>query len=196
MTVPRYPLRVRDRYLRATLCVVSLLFSSAVSAFAQEAPQPDAEAASFENPASAATRLRPATAPFPAAVQAAVDEGRQECLAEGGTKFVAGPGFVRRGDLTGTAGADYAVDFREAHCTDRLTVFSGTGGWDLVLFVGQKAGEPVRVFSGRVLDYDLEGGSGRRTVRFTLHGSYCGRVGADSCIKRRRLDGRPFAFRN
>lgn len=184
------------RYLRAALCVLPLLLPSAIPSLAQQPPRPDEEKASFEDRARAASHLRPATAPFSAAVQAAVDEGHRECLAEGGTKFIAGPGLVRTGDLTGTGRADFAVDFREAHCTDRMTMFSGTGGWDLVLFVGRKVGEPMRVFSGRVLDYDLEGGLGRRTVRFTLHGSYCGRVGADSCVKRRRLDARPFTFRN
>lgn len=188
--------RALDRRLHATVCVLPLLFFAAMPGSAQEALRPDAEAASFENRSRAATRLQPATAPFPAAVQAAVDDGRRECLAEGGTQFIAGPGLVRTGDLTGTGRTDFAVDFREAHCTGRMTVFSGTGGWDLLLFVGRKMGEPVRVFSGRVLDYDLEGSSRRRILRFTLHGSYCGRVGADSCIKLRRLDPRPFAFRN
>lgn len=155
MIVPPYPFRAFDRCLRATVCALPLLHSSALPGFGRETPQLDAEAASVEYPASAAKRLRPATPPFPAAVQAAVEDGRHECLAEGGTKFVAGPGLVRMGDLTGAERTDYAMDFREAHCTDRMTVFSGTGGWDLALFVSRKAGEPVRVFSGRVLDYDL-----------------------------------------
>jgi hypothetical protein len=196
MFVPPYPLRAFERCLLATVCALPLILTSALPGFAREAPQLDAAAVSVEHPASAAKRLRLATAPFPPAVQSAVEEGRRECLAEGGTKFAAGPGLVRMGDLTGAGRTDYAVDFREAYCTDRMTVFSGTGGWDLVLFAGRKVGEPVRVFSERVLDYDLEVGRTQRTVRFTLHGSYCGRIGADSCIKQRRLDARPFAFRN
>ena len=180
------------RALRGASC--SLLLLTSLPGFAQASPTVDAD--SLERRASGGARLSPASLPYPPSVQQAVDEGRDDCLAQGGTSFVPRSGLVRIGDLTGAGRTDYAVDFREAQCIGRATVFSGTGGWDLVLFVTRRIGEPVRVFSGRVLDYDLEAGLRRRTVRFTLHGSYCGRVGADSCVKWRRLDARPFAFRN
>lgn len=185
--------------LLASAHVLLLLLAIATPGFAEEAA-PAApsivENDEIEKPASAAARLRTAAAPYPSAVQAAMDEGRRECLAQGGTAFIAATGLVRVGDLTGDGLPDYVVDFREARCTERETAFSGTGGWDVTILVARRTGEPVRVFAGRVLDYDVTGDPKRPMVRFMLHGSYCGRAGADGCVKRRRLHTRPFAFRN
>ncbi len=41
----------------------------------------------------------------------------------------------------------------------------------------------------------LAAGSGARTIRFELHGSYCGGHGTRSCIKQHRITTRPFQFK-
>lgn len=149
-----------------------------------------------ENPASAAAHLDHAKVPYPQVVEQAVDEGRRACREAGGTRLAARPGLVRTGDLTGDGRADYVVDFREALCVERSTLFSGTGGWEVRIYVARPKGGPVQVFTGHVLDYELVKISGRREMRFRLHGSFCGRVGTEWCVKQRRLDLQPFVFHN
>jgi hypothetical protein len=186
--------RFRQRHYVHLSVLVMLLVLGAIPSSAKG--RSNEEGRSREKPASASARLRPASQPYPNSVQAVVDEGRRDCLAQGRSQFSAARHLVRVGDLTGDGRLDYVVDFREARCSGRETVFSGTGGWDLAIFVARESGEPVRVFQGRVLDYDVENKSGRPRMTFTLHGSYCGRVGSDQCTKRRRINQRPFAFQN
>lgn len=148
----------------------------------------------MERPARAAARLSIAKGPYPAVVQQAVDAGKHVCREAGGESFVARPGLVRSGDLSGDGRIDYVVDFREALCAERVTLFSGTGGWNLEIFVARPAGEPNGVFSGRVLDYELVKQRGQQMMHFRVHGSYCGRSGTDPCFKQRRLTTQAFAF--
>jgi hypothetical protein len=185
---------LRQRYCLHLLILALLPFVGAIPGSAEG--RSNEEGRRGEIQASASARLRPASQPYPNSVQSVVDEGRRDCLAQGGGRFSEAGNLVRAGDLTGDGRRDYVVDFREAQCSGRETVFSGTGGWDLAIFVARQSGEPVRVFQGRVLDYDLDNKSGRPRMTFTLHGSYCGRVGSDQCIKRRRVNQRPFAFQN
>jgi hypothetical protein len=146
-------------------------------------------------PAFAASKLKDAAPPYPAAIQASLDDKGRDCLAEGGTSYSWRPGIVRTADLNGDPWLDFIVDWREARCVDRLTAFSGTGGWDLEIYAGRPRGEAVPVFAGRVRNYDLAGTKARR-MTFHLHGSYCGRAGIDDCVKARRIGQRPFAFRD
>lgn len=180
-------------------CAIPLLLITSMPISAQTPAPPAAtsgEDEATEKPARAAARLDIAKMPYPAVVQQAIDTARQVCREAAGTGFVAQPGFIRTGDLTGDGRLDYIMDFREARCAERLTLFSGTGGWDLEIFVARSVGGPVRVFAGRVLDYDLAKRRSRQAMRFQMHGSYCGRVGTSSCFKQHHLDVRPFTFTN
>lgn len=150
----------------------------------------------FERPARAAARLSIAKGPYPAVVQEAADAGKHACREAGGTSFVARPSFVRSGDLSGDGRIDYVADFREALCVERVTLFSGTGGWDLEIFVARSAGGPIEVFSGRVLDYELVKKRGQQMMRFRVHGSYCNRGGTDPCFKQSRLTTQTIAFQD
>ncbi len=164
---------------------------------AQPSPARTAEAEEgLESPVpKAAARLAAAKPPYPAAVQEILDHGRRECLSLDGGSFAAGPGAVRAGDLTGDGRADYVVDFRDARCAGLLSLFEGTGGWPVTILVAGPGGTLVEVFSGMVRDYDVSRGPGARTLTFHLHGGFCGRSGADDCIRRHRMSARPFAFR-
>jgi hypothetical protein len=53
----------------------------------------------------------------------------------------------------------------------------------------------VRVFEGRVRRYRIGRGPRAHTIRFDLHGGFCGRAGAEACSKTRRITARPFAFK-
>ncbi|WP_232629937.1 hypothetical protein [Methylobacterium sp. Leaf118] len=185
---------------RRLVCIIPVLCAAGMPALAQPPePAPPAAATSededAERPARAASRLGIARAPYPAVVKRAVDAGRKACRDAGGKHFLARPGLVRTGDLTGDGRPDFVVDFREARCPERLTLFSGTGGWDVDIFAARPAGGPIRIFSGRVLDYALVDDRKGLAMRFQIHGSYCDRAGTDPCVRQRRLTTRPFAFR-
>lgn len=147
-------------------------------------------------PAKGAAKLTVAVPPYPREVQRSLAHGRKLCREEGGIALTYPKGIVRTGDLTGDGRPDYVIDFRGSMCTERLYMFNGTGGWDFEVLVAQGSGRLVSVFSGRIRDYDISEGPGARTMTFSLHGSYCGLGGAEECIKKRRIDGRRFAFRD
>ncbi len=42
--------------------------------------------------------------------------------------------------------------------------------------------------------YEILPGIGARTIRFQLHGGYCGGHGVPSCFKNHRITSRPFKF--
>ena len=56
-------------------------------------------------------------------------------------------------------------------------------------------GKTRSVFSDRVRSYEILPGAGARTMRFGLHGSYCGGHGNPSCIKEHRITAKPFEFK-
>jgi hypothetical protein len=163
------------------------------------AAQPGSVPGGVEGPAAprpkAATHLAVAKPPHPEAVQAILDHARRECLAQEGESFAIGPGAVRTGDLTGDRRADFIVDLRDVRCAGRSSLFEGTGGWPVTILVAAPDNGLVEVFSGMVRDYGVSRGSGARTMTFHLHGGFCGRSGADDCIRRHRVSARPFEFR-
>jgi hypothetical protein len=132
---------------------------------------------------------------YPAAVQAALQDARDECRREGGSAVTFAPDTVRTLDLTGDGRIDYIVDLRGAECAGRSSVFCGTAGCDLDIIVALRSGRYRTVFSDRVRDYEILPGRGARTIRFMLHGSYCGGAGMPSCPKTHRISRRPFEFK-
>jgi hypothetical protein len=156
----------------------------------------DEEEAAEDWVATGAAKLAVAAPPYPREVRHSLAYGRKLCRKEGGTALTYPKGIVRMGDLTGDGRPDYVIDYRGSMCAERLYMFNGTGGWDFEVLVAQGGGRLVSVFSGRVRDYDISEGPGARTLTFSLHGGYCGLGGAEECIKKRRIDGRRFAFRD
>ncbi len=182
--------------MRQPSLVLALALACATSTSAVARSQPAAVADAPDGwSATGARSLVPARAPYPAGVQRMLDEGRRECLAEGGTGLRYAPGIVRTGDLDADGRRDFVVDFRESRCIERPAMFNGTGGWDLVILVGRPRGAVREVFSGRVRDYTVLPGRGPKRITFALHGSYCGLAGADPCRKMRTITAQPFVFR-
>ena len=103
---------------------------------------------------------------YPAAVQAAFEDARDECKREGGTAVTFAPDTVRTLDLTGDGRLDYIVDLSDAECAGRSSVFCGTAGCDLDIIVALRSGRYRTVFSDRVRDYQILPGRGPRTIRF------------------------------
>lgn len=97
-------------------------------------------------------------------------------------------------DLIGKGRSDYIVDLRDAACQNADAVYCGTGGCEFAIVVTRRDGGTQLVFTQQVRDYEILPGSGARTIRFTLHGAYCGGHGNPSCIKTHRITSQPFEF--
>jgi hypothetical protein len=134
------------------------------------------------------------TAGYPADVMASLRYAHDECKREGGkgTRFAAGT--VRKLDLTGDGRADYIVDLRHAECVGRHDLYCGTAGCNIEILTARRSGKLRTVFSDRVREYEILPGNGARSVRFMMHGSYCGRAGNPSCEKTQRITGRTFVI--
>jgi hypothetical protein len=132
---------------------------------------------------------------YPRDVQAVLDGARKSCLEEGGTDAVFRAEDIRKIDLTGDGREDYIVHLQNAECTGRQAVFCGTAGCDFEILIATSGGRFVSVFDQRVRSYEIKPGRGARTIRFALHGSFCGHSGNPSCYKSRRISARKFEFR-
>jgi hypothetical protein len=132
---------------------------------------------------------------YPPHVLAVLSEARKACTDEDGKRVTFARQGVRQVDLNGDGRPDFIIDLNHAKCDDRDTAFCGTGGCDFMILVAKPDGGFARVFSQRVLAYRIEGSSGPRTIRVDLHGSRCGKVGADPCVKRHRISETPFEFK-
>ena len=136
---------------------------------------------------------------YPAGVQKALRDAVEECKSQDGGIVTFAPNTVRKLDLTGDGRDDYIVDFSETKCGERETVYCGTGGCTTNILVTLPDGDVRLVFDGRVRNYEIKPKPIRRgasrTIRFDLHGSYCGGFGAQACVKEKAITTKPFAFR-
>ena len=138
-------------------------------------------------------------ADYPPAVQKALRDAHKECESQGGGLVTFAPETVRRIDLSGDGRDDYIVDFRNTKCSDREGAYCGTGGCLLDILVTRPDGSVRPVFDGYVRSYTVVAPpmkrGAARTVRFDLHGSYCGGFGAQACVKEKAISATPFEFK-
>jgi hypothetical protein len=134
-------------------------------------------------------------AKYPAAVDAVLEEARKSCVDAGGKNLKLGPKIVRKLDLTGDGRADYIIDLQEAECDEARHIYCGTGGCELVILVAKRDGSFVTVFEDTVRGYSILPGRGARSIRFRLHGGFCGRAGPDPCAITRRIADKPIGGR-
>jgi hypothetical protein len=138
-------------------------------------------------------------ADYPPGVQAALRYANEECESQGGGAVTFAQDTVRKVDLTGDGRDDYIVDFRDTKCGERETTYCGTGGCVMNILVTQPDGNVRPVFDGYVRNYEIKvkpmKRGAPRTVRFDLHGSFCGGFGAQACFKEKAITATPFAFK-
>jgi hypothetical protein len=198
---PEPSMRTRSAIVLVWLAVTTPALSQTPGSGAELTRPPVSESADEDEAAedwvtTGASKLAVAAPPYPREVRRSLTYGRKLCREEGGTALTYPKGIVRTGDLTGDGRPDYVIDYRGSMCTERPYMFNGTGGWDFEVLVATGSGRLASVFSGRIRDYDISQGPGTRTMTFSLHGGYCGLGGAEECIRKRRIDGRRFAFRD
>lgn len=136
---------------------------------------------------------------YPPGVQEALRHAVEECESQDGGAVTFAPDTVRRIDLTGDGRDDYVLDLQDAKCGDRETTYCGTGGCVLNILATLPDGNVRQVFDGYVLRYKImaapmKRGAGR-SVRFDLHGSFCGGFGPQTCVKQKTITATPFAFK-
>lgn len=136
---------------------------------------------------------------YPPGVQKALRYANEECASQGGGEVSFAPDTVRKIDLNGDGRDDYIVDFNATKCGDRETTYCGTGGCVMKILVTLPDGGVREVFDGYVRSYKImpppmKRGAAR-SIRFDLHGSFCGGFGAQACVKQKAIATTPFAFK-
>ncbi|SHM01014.1 hypothetical protein SAMN05444159_7439 [Bradyrhizobium lablabi] len=139
---------------------------------------------------------------YPPEVQKALRYADDECKRDGGGEVTFAPDTVRKLDLTGDGRDDYIVSFGDTKCAGQsaFAAFCGSGGCLLNISVTLPNGRVRKVFDNYVRGYAIrpdpaDGSVRSRTIRFELHGAFCGGHGTPSCLKEKRITTRPFEFR-
>lgn len=140
---------------------------------------------------------------LPAAIQEFTDENIRFCKEVGGTPNFSGidlpgagraaegtPPFLTEVDLNGDDLPDYVTDLAGLECVNAWSLFCGSAGCPVTVWVGASAGHEV-VWGGSAQAWRLDG----RDVVLSLHGQLCTppRVGAEGCEEVIRLGAAPDA---
>jgi hypothetical protein len=135
---------------------------------------------------------------YPAEIRKSFDAAVKECREADDGKVTFADDTVRSVDLTGDGRQDFIVSLENATCSTFESVFCGTGGCSLDIYVALPDGTYRGVFSNNVRGYKILPAmkKGPRTIRFDMHGGYCNTYGAAECYKHRRITGEPFAFKD
>ena len=168
--------------IRKALFVSALLALTAATAAGQTAPKP----APFN------------AGDYPSEIRKSFDAAIEECREADDGKVTFASDTVRSVDLTGDGRPDFLVSLHNAKCSTLESFFCGTGGCPLDIYVALPDGSYRSVFSNQVRGYKIlpAQGKGARTIRFDMHGGYCGTYGAAECYKQQRITDQPFEFKD
>jgi hypothetical protein len=117
-------------------------------------------------------------AQLPQSAQAAIADARKECAPE---KATLKPGFLQTKDVNGDGRVDYILDYGAFECGGAATFYCGTGGCLTQVFASRDDGSHVKVLDENVRQLNFAKRAGRPAMILDLHGSACGRVGAERC---------------
>jgi hypothetical protein len=117
----------------------------------------------------------------PALVAESIAEASKTCTDVGG-KPAEGAGFATVRDLDGNGVEDWVLDFERFECDGAASLFCGTGGCTLEIYLGRD-GTWQKVFADNVRSYKLVKRGKRPAIAVSLHGSACGRAGVHDCPK-------------
>jgi hypothetical protein len=135
---------------------------------------------------------------YPSEVRKSFDAATEACHEADDGKVTFAPNTVRAVDLTGDGRQDFIVSLQDAKCSTFASVFCGTGGCPLDIYVALPDGNYRSVFSDQVRGYKIlpAKGKGPSTIRFSMHGGFCGTYGAAECTKQQRITDQPFEFKD
>jgi hypothetical protein len=132
---------------------------------------------------------------YPPEIQRTLQRAIAECKNEGGEGVTFAPGTVEVLGHVNGGRSGYIVNLNQAECKGRDGVYCASSGCELAILVELGGGRMRTVFTDRVRGYEILPGRGARTIRFELHGAYCGGHGVPSCFKSHRITARPFGFK-
>ena len=114
---------------------------------------------------------------LPPPVQAAVAAAKSSCQPDR-TKIE--PGFFRRQDLNGDGVPDFVLSYEAVVCADGGRLNCGSAGCLTQVFASTSSGY-VKVLDENVQEVRFRTVKGRPAMLLGLHGSSCGKVGAEAC---------------
>jgi len=122
----------------------------------------------------------------PTIVQTTLDGLTRDCRSLGGGPR---PGArpLTSVDLNGDGVLDWVLDAGDLDC-ENGTFFCGTGGCLTMIFVSHGEGHTL-VWEENIHGWRAAVVGGRPGIHFDLHGSACGRSGADPCSQRYLFEG-------
>ena len=132
---------------------------------------------------------------LPREIRAAFDKFRRDCVKAGGKEVSFKEDAVRTIDLNGDGRPDYIVDFDDSKCDAFEPLYCGTGGCQLAIYIARPNGRYAAIFGDVVRAYEILPGEGVRSIRFDLHGGFCGKHGPDECEKTVRITGQRIQVR-
>ena len=114
--------------------------------------------------------------PVPPVVQTSIDVSTKDC--SGPVSFDAG--FVSSKDVNGDGIKDYIVDYSKFVCDGSHTYFCGSAGCLTEVYASKDDGF-VKVLGENVRGLRFARINGRPAMIMQLHGSACGKAGAEAC---------------
>jgi hypothetical protein len=132
---------------------------------------------------------------LPKVVQDAIDSSSKDCHPE---QFKQLKGFVRQQDVNGDGRPDFILNYGEAQCGDVPggVYYCGTGGCLTQVFVSRDDGTYMQVLDENVRRLRFARIKGRSAMLIDLHGSACGRAGAEPCAMTLYWNGNAFSPAN
>ena len=127
---------------------------------------------------------------LPPIVQAAIAESKKACEPD---KVTLEAGFVSEKDINGDGRVDYILDYGKFTCGSSATFFCGTGGCLTQVFASRADGSYVTALDENVRQIRFTRINNKPAIVLDLHGSACGKTGAEACPRTLTWDGKNFS---
>lgn len=118
-----------------------------------------------------------AASELPQPVQAAITAQKKACAPE---KVTLKTGFVTKKDINGDGVDDFIIDYGAFQCGNSTSYFCGSAGCETQVFASSSGGY-VKVLDENVQGLQFKRVKGRPAMLLGLHGTACGKRGADAC---------------
>ena len=128
---------------------------------------------------------------LPPIVAAEVTKTFKDC---GGSES-SNPDFIVRKDINGDGVEDYILNYGSLECHDMRSFFCGSGGCLTQIFASLPKGSHASILNDVLRGVDFGKNGNFFTMTLTLHGSACGKIGAQSCRKVLFWNGQNFVSR-
>jgi hypothetical protein len=117
--------------------------------------------------------------PVPPQVSAYAKQMGDSCRQVGG-KPGSSPHLAQRGDLNGDGIADWAIDEGGFDCEGAASLFSGSGGAQVVVFIATRDGGARKAFEHGAFGMRMEQAGGHTVLWLVVGGPMCGQRNARS----------------